>query len=254
MSGKRAALTCQQVREIFHWRVPASDLFGSSTHFTVSSRSVEVSRRFGVSPKAVRDIWNRRTWCRVTSTRPDSQAIRHDKSFFTVHVTAGSHRASHTKKVGRPLDSKDSRPRLRRLYGVSAQADRRVPAELMHPSLPETDQSRCCSSDYLSAPTCGVSPPRERSWYSTEPSSIQDSLPGTDWSRRSTLEHRSCSAAFGVSSVAAAQTAGYPLGCCSDPFGTGIGEFSTETPAYICGGHAQELDAPDRTYPFFLHL
>ena len=37
-----------------------------SGHPKLSGHSVRVASRFGVSPKTVRDIWNRRTWVHVT--------------------------------------------------------------------------------------------------------------------------------------------------------------------------------------------
>ena len=160
--GKRAALTAQQVREIFHSRIPPSRLLGSSARFSVSSRSVEVSRRFGVSPKAVRDIWNRRTWSRVTSTMQmisEAEAARHNICFNTVHGSAELRCESHLKKVGRPRGSKDSKPRRRRLNGVSRLGEHSWISVLgsdMRHDLPASDQFRCGSLEYMSFPSFGI--------------------------------------------------------------------------------------------------
>ncbi len=108
----------------------------------------------------MRDIWNRRTWCSVTSIKPEAEAEadQHEECFDPVE-TAGSsvlHRASHMKKVGRPLGSKDSKPRRRRLNGVSAPAEihRQVPimpSDMRH-DLQETDQLECGTFELLSFP------------------------------------------------------------------------------------------------------
>jgi hypothetical protein len=111
---KRAALTIQQVKEIFILRTPTIEKDGPSVQCTSSSRSVAISTEFGVSPKAVRDIWNRRTWCKVTST------LFHDADFIQHNINAVRRCnerllcTSNFKKVGRPQGSKDSKPRQRR--------------------------------------------------------------------------------------------------------------------------------------------
>ena len=161
--GKRAALTAQQVREIFHSRIPPNGLLGSSARFSVSSRSVEVSRRFGVSPKAVRDIWNRRTWSRVTSTMQmisDAEAAQQEERCYAVQETQKTIGCeSHLKKVGRPRGSKDSKPRRRRLNGVSRLGEHSWISVLgsdMRHDLPASDQFRCGSLEYMSFPSFGI--------------------------------------------------------------------------------------------------
>jgi hypothetical protein len=111
---KRAALTIQQVKEIFILRTPTIEKDDPSVLCTISSRSVAISTEFGVSPKAVRDIWNRRTWCKVTSTLfHDADIIQHNINA----VRQCNERilcTSNFNKVGRPQGSKDSKPRQRR--------------------------------------------------------------------------------------------------------------------------------------------
>jgi hypothetical protein len=125
LPGKRAALTNQQVIEIFGLRQPKCENSGSSSHFTLTSRSKEISRKFGVSPKAVRDIWNRRTWCILTSVMfPDSNTNLSETLTFpedscmkaSVRDATGLRFELHGpgSKGGRPRGSKDSKPRKRR--------------------------------------------------------------------------------------------------------------------------------------------
>jgi hypothetical protein len=114
-SGKRAALTIQQVQEIFDLRVPAAEMPGSLKLPTFTSRSEEISRMYGVSPKAVRDIWNRRTWCGVTSAiYPETETVQHG-GFTAVRGAADFLFAVQRSKGGRPRGSKDSKPRKRRI-------------------------------------------------------------------------------------------------------------------------------------------
>jgi hypothetical protein len=123
LPGKRAALTNQQVIEIFGLRQSKCEISGSSSHFTLTSRSKEISRKFGVSPKAVRDIWNRRTWCSVTSVIfPDANTNLSETITFpadscmkaSVREATGLRFELHGSKGGRPRGSKDSKPRKRR--------------------------------------------------------------------------------------------------------------------------------------------
>ncbi len=88
--------------------------FGDSV---ISSRSVLISRLFGVSPKAVRDIWNERTWRHSTS----SLSLETEMTSRTEHLKAVEDMTSQlmtmqapSKVVGRPRGSKDSKPRKAR--------------------------------------------------------------------------------------------------------------------------------------------
>ncbi len=54
-------LTDKEAFEIYKFKFPLDK-------FQMKGRSVPVSRKFNVSPKTVRDIWNQRTW--TNATRP----------------------------------------------------------------------------------------------------------------------------------------------------------------------------------------
>jgi len=71
-------------------------------------RAGALARAFGVSVKTIRDVWIGRTWCRATlDLTPDSQSD--DSSRFH-------------KKAGRPLGSKDSKPRVKKMRSDSVQS------------------------------------------------------------------------------------------------------------------------------------
>jgi hypothetical protein len=115
MLRKRAALTKQQAMDIFDLRIPRRGTGGSSVHLTISSRSVSISKAFGVSPKAVRDIWNRRTWCKATSSMlSETDGILHENRVKAFRENDWPKFEPQTRKVGRPRGSKDSKPRQRR--------------------------------------------------------------------------------------------------------------------------------------------
>ena len=56
----------------------------------VRGKSRTVSRLFGVSPRAIRDIWNRRTWCHVTK-----HLWHKEKDFRTPVIESGESSGSH---------------------------------------------------------------------------------------------------------------------------------------------------------------
>ena len=60
----RAVLTATQAIEIYSYRKVKSN--GQKTDSLLSGRSAAVAKKFNVSPKAIRDIWNRRTWSQET--------------------------------------------------------------------------------------------------------------------------------------------------------------------------------------------
>ncbi len=76
-----------------------------------------MSRIYGVSPKAVRDIWNKRTWRHATRTLwTEDDELQHAKNLKSVDDTAAQKAAAKQKSpslrsVGRPRGSKDSKPR-----------------------------------------------------------------------------------------------------------------------------------------------
>ena len=86
-----------------------------------SGRSVLVSRIFGISPKAVRDIWNLRTWRHVSHALvplvgDGTQAIEQNPTIEFLAAAA----ASIARPIGRPRGAKDSRPRRRRVIVTTA--------------------------------------------------------------------------------------------------------------------------------------
>lgn len=119
---KRAVLTVDQAAEIFNLRVP----FCLSTSQTArdrlfTSRSITVSRKYGVSPKAVRDIWNKRTWRHATRALwTEDDELQHAKNLKVVDDVAAQKAAAKKspslRSVGRPRGSKDSKPRKPRHF------------------------------------------------------------------------------------------------------------------------------------------
>ncbi len=53
---KRAVITAREAGEIFLMKYPRQE---ASSNVVAFGNSVEISQRYGISPKAVRDIWNR---------------------------------------------------------------------------------------------------------------------------------------------------------------------------------------------------
>ncbi len=76
-----------------------------------------MSRIYGVSPKAVRDIWNKRTWRHATRALwTEDDELQHAKNLKSVDDIAAQKAAAKQKSpslrsVGRPRGSKDSKPR-----------------------------------------------------------------------------------------------------------------------------------------------
>jgi uncharacterized membrane protein YgcG len=60
----RAVLTETQAIEIYSYRKPKASR--QMTDPILSGRSAAVAKKFNISPKAIRDIWNRRTWTQET--------------------------------------------------------------------------------------------------------------------------------------------------------------------------------------------
>jgi len=83
----RAILNEAQAIQIFQIKVAAN------TFMHPRPSSVKIAELFGISEKAVRDIWNGRTWGSVTCHMDPSRPVQVRKD------------------VGRPKGSKDSRPR-----------------------------------------------------------------------------------------------------------------------------------------------
>ena len=113
---RRAILNANAASAIYRMRPNSTSLRTESPHDTLSGRSVLVAHVFGVSPKAVRDIWNLRTWRHVTETLRFTAGDREATAshYLSVQLPAA---ARTTRPVGRPRGrprgSKDSQPRRR---------------------------------------------------------------------------------------------------------------------------------------------
>ena len=57
-------LTAEQARTIYQMRSVSTA--EDSTACSVAGKSSLVSEMFGVSPKTIRDVWNRKTWTQVS--------------------------------------------------------------------------------------------------------------------------------------------------------------------------------------------
>ena len=115
---KRAVLTVDKAAEIFNLRLPFCQSTSSSARDRLfTSRSITLSNIYGVSPKAVRDIWNKRTWRHAT--RPlwiEDDELQHAKNLKAADDTvaqkaAAKGKPSSIRSIGRPRGSKDSKPR-----------------------------------------------------------------------------------------------------------------------------------------------
>ena len=121
----RATLTKEQAALIYTLRPPDKD---DPNPNKMAGNSQLLSKRFGVSPKAVRDVWNRRTWAHATKDAPSSspadlELLEHSMeseksqaaSTKTQHEQSLCNRAGiNIRSPGRPVGSKDSKPRRRR--------------------------------------------------------------------------------------------------------------------------------------------
>jgi hypothetical protein len=121
---KRAVLTDQQAAEIFKLRL-AVGAFDSARQHLFTSRSAQVSKLYGVSPKAVRDIWNMRTWRHATKQLWSDQDILRDAGKFSaakpeIQRAPSGDESAISKSVGRPRGAKDSKPRKLRVPSVTA--------------------------------------------------------------------------------------------------------------------------------------
>ena len=122
----RATLTKEQAALIYTLRPPDKD---DPNPNKLAGNSQLLSKQFGVSPKAVRDVWNRRTWAHATkdahtSMPTDLEQLENnmggDKaqpggSKAPQDQASGRHAGmSNFRSPGRPVGSKDSKPRRRR--------------------------------------------------------------------------------------------------------------------------------------------
>ena len=135
LAGKRsrATLNKEQAALIYTLRPPDKD---DPNPNKIAGNSQLLSKKFGVSPKAVRDVWNRRTWAHATKDVPTctnadgidllESSIENEKtlSFGTRphdQESGSSGRAGlNQRSPGRPVGSKDSKPRRRRSTAKAA--------------------------------------------------------------------------------------------------------------------------------------
>ena len=101
-----------------------------TTEARIKGQSVPVAERFGVSPKTVRDIWNRRTWAYTTSHlwhEEESSEMLQNMVSCSLNGESGMHLTTifiqgpdlSQRKRGRPKGSRDSKPRNRANLPVS---------------------------------------------------------------------------------------------------------------------------------------
>ena len=135
-------LTAEQAKSIYSLR-SASTAEGPQAHL-VAGKSSLVAEIFGVSPKTIRDVWNRKTWAQVCenqhlppfllnlcmeSARPliyvfvqvtrslwsEEEADLYSREHMTPEQRAAlGDTEQYLKRRGRPPGSKDARPRRRR--------------------------------------------------------------------------------------------------------------------------------------------
>eukprot|EP00960_Hanusia_phi_P071683 767603-Hanusia_phi.AAC.9 len=95
----KAALSFEEAREIYSKRP-----HGKSDSDTLLS-STMLSNQYKISPKAIRDIWNKRTWIKATQ----SMWTREELEIFMEKA-----KKRQAKKPGRPVGAKDTKPRKKK--------------------------------------------------------------------------------------------------------------------------------------------
>jgi len=110
-------LSKQQAMDIYTMRSP--DTTVDPDLKVVAGKSSMVAEMYGVSPKTIRDIWNRKTWTQVTRpawTAEEADMHAQEQALAKLPPAERARlKADFKKKRGRPPGSKDSRPRRRRL-------------------------------------------------------------------------------------------------------------------------------------------
>mmetsp|Transcript_19614 Transcript_19614/g.48132 ORF Transcript_19614/g.48132 Transcript_19614/m.48132 type:complete len:592 (+) Transcript_19614:318-2093(+) len=112
-------LSKQQALDIYSMRSPTTT--NDTTLQAVAGKSSMVAEMYGVSPKTIRDIWNRKTWAQVTrglwtQEEADEYALEQAQAKLPP-AERQAIKAEMRKRRGRPPGSKDSRPRRRRVKG-----------------------------------------------------------------------------------------------------------------------------------------
>ena len=117
----RRVLTAQQAIKIFRLRdTPSMQSQHQPPSYKRQSKSVALSRHYGVSPKTIRDIWNRRTWAFATlqvRAKHQSKILVFGRCWAAIWFwflsQAGDHQYCE-RKAGRPKGSRDKKPRVRK--------------------------------------------------------------------------------------------------------------------------------------------
>ena len=135
--------------------------------------ATKVSRCFGVSEKAIRDIWSARTWAAETWHLDMSRPLN-------------------IKSSGRPLGCRDSKPRQHRqvstrFRGTVSLADKKAsrdPIPTTHPCFVGEQISAClgvnlCDWPLHSSPACTVIPPSDQKPRPVQSWSLDEQL--FDW-------------------------------------------------------------------------
>jgi hypothetical protein len=149
-------LTADQARTIYQLRSVSTA--EDSSACSVAGKSSLVSEIFGVSPKTIRDVWNRKTWTQVslhiplrcTSSSRSYVAAMSDHSASLdggggVPLRAGAHDAGAARCRGRhrafPQAARPS-PRLQGRPAPQAQARPSVPADRPHRACASPSRAR----------------------------------------------------------------------------------------------------------------
>lgn len=112
-------LSKQQAINIYSMRSP--DTTSDPALQVVAGKSSMVAEMYSVSPKTIRDIWNRKTWTQVTrgmwtEKEAEDYAIEQAQAKLPLAERLAL-KSELCKRRGRPPGSKDSRPRRRRIKG-----------------------------------------------------------------------------------------------------------------------------------------
>mmetsp|Transcript_19583 Transcript_19583/g.30679 ORF Transcript_19583/g.30679 Transcript_19583/m.30679 type:complete len:306 (+) Transcript_19583:237-1154(+) len=148
-----AKLSVEQVLEIYSHRP-----LGGVRQSALAGRSTELSKIYHVSPKAIRDIWNRTAWNHLTE--PDKVGEHHGAANQDSAAVSspGSSEGSPSpvnneegkdlsvpavrRKPGRPPGSKDAMPRKRRRQSKRAEDENQAPGDAHQDSFETNKRQR----------------------------------------------------------------------------------------------------------------
>ena len=100
-------LTANDVLTIYEYKIWWNQQ--PEPHLSLRGQSQAVSKRFGVSSRTVRDIWNRRSWACETKQLWSREPF-----------SVGGDNNNVGRRAGRPKGSRDKKQRARRLTNQSA--------------------------------------------------------------------------------------------------------------------------------------